>query len=193
MWPSLLASQSDALKVAPHRDFQPHPIHPLIAQKHVCLSIWRIESHLKIPTMQWNYLFRKDFCRKRQRQNKDKDKDKEWKIPNMCYIFGKQRMQGYQIWPFHQEIFIKFSQNFPKISRNFSDIFPKFSRNLRKIFEKSSKNLRKSSRNFRKIFEKSSRNLRKIFMEFSLNFHWIFTEFSWNFHGIFTKFLWYQM
>ena len=33
----LLASQSDALIVTQHRDFQPIPIpHPLIAQKHVC-------------------------------------------------------------------------------------------------------------------------------------------------------------
>ena len=56
----LLASQSDALIIAPHRDFR-SPSHPLIAQKHVCPDILWIESHLKIPTMQWNknYLFRK--------------------------------------------------------------------------------------------------------------------------------------
>ena len=28
---------------------------------------------------------------------KDKDKDKVLKRPNMCYIFEKQKVQGYQI------------------------------------------------------------------------------------------------
>ena len=33
-----------------------------------------------------------------QLQDKDKDKDKILKIPNMCYIFEKLSVQGYQIW-----------------------------------------------------------------------------------------------
>ena len=36
-------------------------------------------------------------------KDKDKDKNKEWKRPNMCYICEKQRIQGYQTWPFHQD------------------------------------------------------------------------------------------
>ena len=32
---------------------------------------------------------------------KDKDKVKVHKILNMCYIFEKQRVQGYQIWHFY--------------------------------------------------------------------------------------------
>ena len=30
-------------------------------------------------------------------KDKDKDKDKVLKRPNMCYIFEKQKVQGYQI------------------------------------------------------------------------------------------------
>ena len=33
-----------------------------------------------------------------QYKDKDKDKDKVLKRPNMCYIFEKQRVRGYQIW-----------------------------------------------------------------------------------------------
>ena len=113
----LLESQSDALIIAPHRD-PSNPSNPLVAQKHHSIYIWRIESILKIHTMQWNknYIFKKDFWRKRKRQRKNK----EWEWPHMCYIFGKPRMQQYQIWPFNQEIFSKFSWNLHKIFKTFS-------------------------------------------------------------------------
>ena len=92
---------------SPRTEISIHPTHPiqptilLIDHKHMYPDVSEMENNLPIPTMQWhkNYLFRKSFCRKKNKdenKDKDKDKDKEWKRPNMSYIFGKQRMQGYQ-------------------------------------------------------------------------------------------------
>ena len=47
-----------------------------------------IDSHLKIPTMQWKkiYLFRKDFCRKRQRQRRGLSRSALLSVSNLLRL-----------------------------------------------------------------------------------------------------------
>ena len=68
----LSAPQGGAHRITPHRDF--HPIHtqpnPLIAPRHFCPYISKMENHLKIPTVEYNRidLFRRSRRSRRSRR-----------------------------------------------------------------------------------------------------------------------------
>ena len=157
----LLASRSDALIVAPHSDPTNQPTHPIQPTYSSEAFMPDILCHLKIPTMQWNknYLFRKDFCRKRRRQ---RQRQRMKKTQHVLY-FRKAEDARISNMTFSPRNFPKI---FPKFSQNFPEIFQKSLKNFREIFEKSLRNLweifEKSSRYLRDIFEKSSRNLSRI-------------------------------
>merc|ERR1711867_311891 len=78
-----------------------------------------------------NYLFRKDFCRKRQRQ-RQRQNQRMKKTQHVLY-FRKAEDARISNMTFSPR---NFPEIFPKFSQNFPEMFPKFSRNFPETFPK---------------------------------------------------------
>ena len=117
------ASQSNALIVAPHRDpTQSQLTFSSEALKPIYMKDRRIESHLKIPTMQCNknYLFRMDFWRKRKRhRQRQRQRQRMKKTQHVLYF---QKAGDARIWT----IFGSFLTTFGLFLHPFWTIFGPF-------------------------------------------------------------------